>query len=156
MWRAPTCPAGTRVCRVGSQIQHCERRKRIYHRVSMNARRNMLTSVVEIDGAEECVRLKKRSVASCYTAAASQYWNCQSSFRAGWSCSSVCCLSKSILRDMPCSATAVCKRHFAEWKPRVCSACMHTVPPYTATILSPGVWIWIHKRALVRSCSPRD
>jgi hypothetical protein len=92
------------------------------------------------NGAEEWVRLKKRSVAACYTTAAPHTgWNCQQSFRRlmvlliGLSickeriAKSVCSGWRRLARDIPREGR----------KPRVCSACMHTVPPYTAIILSP-------------------
>jgi hypothetical protein len=42
-----------------------------------------------------------------------------------------------VSRQLFVRQAATCKRHSAQRKPRGCSACMHTGPPYTAIILSP-------------------
>jgi hypothetical protein len=95
------------------------------------------------NGAEECVRLKKRSVAACYTTAAPHTgWNCQQSFRR-WA---VLLIRLSLCKEGIAKICLFGKRRFARdipregRKPRDCTACIQ-VPPYTATILSPELWV---------------
>jgi len=80
------------------------------------------------NGAEECVRLKKRSVAACYTTAAPHTgWNCQQSFRR----LAVLLIGLSICKERIAKIrlfwlAAISKRHSAGRKEAKRLHCMHT------------------------------